>query len=209
MLQVRDGNSFSDPYLASDMDYEHFLQWLDGTHAEWVNNKVVLMSPVTLEHADLSGFLLAILRFYVEEHHLGVLQAEPFQMKTGPDLPGRSPDVFFVATQNIGRLKKNYLDGPADVVIEIISPESRTRDRDEKFHEYQQGGVVEYWLIDPERKQAEFYHRDSAGIYRLVPIANDGIFHSQVITGCTIKLSWLWTQPRPHLMQVLREWRLV
>ncbi|MDW8290080.1 MAG: Uma2 family endonuclease, partial [Armatimonadota bacterium] len=78
-------------------------------------------------------------------------------MKTGADLPGRSPDILFVSQQNLHRLKPTYLDGPADLVVEIISPESEERDRTQKFSEYERGGVREYWLIDPEKRLAEFY----------------------------------------------------
>ena len=54
-------------------------------------------------------------------------------------------------------MQATYLDGPADVVVEIISPESRLRDRGEKFAEYEMGGVREYWLIDSERHEADWY----------------------------------------------------
>ncbi|MFQ5793902.1 MAG: Uma2 family endonuclease [Candidatus Bipolaricaulia bacterium] len=49
-------------------------------------------------------------------------------------------------------------DGPLGrFFIEIISPESRLRDRGEKFAEYEMGGVQEYWLLDPEEKRVDFY----------------------------------------------------
>src|SRR3712207_261063 len=116
--------------------YEQFLDWLDDeTHAEWVDGAAVFMSPVTDTHADLGGFLKALLRLFVEAHQLGATRAEPFQMKTGPDLPGRSPDILFVARQNRGRLKRTFLDGPADLAVEIISEDSQRRDRREKFRE--------------------------------------------------------------------------
>jgi len=43
-------------------------------------------------------------------------------------------------------LKHTYPDGPADLAIEIVSEESRLRDRGEKFAEYEVGGVKEYWI---------------------------------------------------------------
>ncbi|HXG64532.1 MAG TPA: Uma2 family endonuclease, partial [Blastocatellia bacterium] len=65
------------------MTYQEFLDWLDdNTHAEWVNGEVVLMSPVSDKHQDLAGFLLALTRFFVEAHGVGVVRYDPFQMKT-------------------------------------------------------------------------------------------------------------------------------
>ncbi len=67
---------------------------------------------------------------FAEAHHLGGVYSEPFQMKTGPDLPSRAPDVFFVANENLGRVKRLNLEGRVDLVVEIISPGSpRQRSR--------------------------------------------------------------------------------
>jgi len=51
-----------------------------------------------------------------------------------------------------------YLAVPADIAIEIVSPQTVARDRGEKYYEYARGAVREYWLIDPEARWAEFYH---------------------------------------------------
>jgi Uma2 family endonuclease len=191
------------------MTYQQFLAWADeDTCAEWVDGEVIALSPVSDIHDDLAGFLQALFRFFVEVHRLGRVFHEPFNMKTGPDLPGRSPDVMFVAAENLSRLKGTFLDGPADLVVEIVSTESRARDRGDKYYEYEQGGVREYWLIDPLRRQAELYQRDESGIYRLAPIAS-GIYRSTVLDGLWLKVDWLWQEPLPPLLTVLKEWGLV
>ncbi len=79
-------------------------------------------------------------------------------MPVGADLPGRAPDLIFVASGYLDRIKHAHLNGPADTALEIISPESRARDRGEKFYEYEQGGVRQYWLIDPVLKPADVLH---------------------------------------------------
>lgn len=192
------------------MTYAEFLRAIpDDVHAEWVNGEVVPMTPVSNKHNDLSVFLAALIRLFAETHQAGYVRCEPFQMKTGPNLPGRSPDVLFVATRSLSRLKKNHLSGPADLVVEIISPESRARDRGEKFYEYERGGVREYWLIDPARKQAEFYHLDKRGVYQSMSVGEDGIFRSQVLKGFWLQVPWLWQDPLPPLLAVLKRWKLV
>jgi len=133
---------------------------------------------------------------------------KPFLMKTGPDLPARIPDILFVAKENLSRLNDNLLDRPADLVIEILSPESRSRDRGEKFYEYEQGGVREYWLVDPERRRAEFYQRDTEGTFRPVLPDADGVYRSVVLTGLYLRVAWLWQKPLPTPLSVLREWGL-
>jgi Uma2 family endonuclease len=191
------------------MSYARFLVSADvDPHTEWVNGVVVPIAPVSNEHSDQQVFLLQILGMFVDAHDLGKLRMEPFQMKTGPNLPGRAPDILFVAKKNIPRLKKNHLEGPADLVVEIISPGSKSVDRGDKYYEYEAGGVREYWLIDPLRNQAEFYLLGRDGLYQLAPI-KDGIFRSVVLKGFWLKVAWLWKVPRPSVLAVQKEWKLI
>jgi Uma2 family endonuclease len=88
------------------------------------------------------------------------------------------------------------------LVIEIVSPESVGRDRGEKFVEYEAGGVREYWLIDPDRQQAEFYQLDETGRYHLAAIDKDGRFHSTVLPNFWLQVDWLWQEPLPKVLEV-------
>jgi Uma2 family endonuclease len=191
------------------ISYETFLAQADeDVHAEWVDGKVVPMSPASQRHQKLATLLASLLLAFAETYHLGLVMAAPFQMKLGPEAAGREPDILFVSKANSERLKKNRLDGPADLVVEIISPESRARDRGEKFYEYEQGGVTEYWLIDPDREQAEFYRLDDRGIYQLVPL-QEGLFQSEVLPGLRLEAAWLWQEPLPPLLSILKLWKLI
>jgi Uma2 family endonuclease len=189
------------------MTYEEFLEWADeDTNAEWVDGEVIWMSPLSREHQELGGFLLALMREFVEAYELGALFYERFQMKTAPHLPGREPDILFVAKANLGRLRQTYLDGPADLVVEIVSPDSRERDRGEKFREYEQGGVREYWIIDLTLKEAEFYQLGEDAAYHRMPISDDGHFRSEVLPGLWLRVDWLWQDPLPRVRAIRKEW---
>jgi len=192
------------------ISYEEFLERTDeDPHVEWVAGEVVPMSPVSNRHQDVAGFLLVLLRFYAEARQLGEVRSEPYQMKPGPTLPGRAPDIFFVADAHLSWMKKTYLDGPADLAVEIISPESRARDRGDKFYEYEQGGVPEYWLLDPVREQSEFYQLEPNGIYRPILLDAQGRYHSAALPGLWLQVDWLWEPPLPPLLSVLKAWELV
>lgn len=183
------------------------MQWADeDTRAEWVDGEVIWMSPLSIEHQEIGRFLLRVLSEWVEAHDLGIVCYEGFVMKLDVRSSGREPDILFVANENRGRLHNTYLDGPADLAVEIISPESVERDRVDKFHEYQAGGMREYWLIDPLHRQAEWYQRGEDGLYHLAAV-EDGVYHSHVLPGLWLREAWLW-QP-PKLMDVLREWKLI
>ena len=192
------------------MTYEQFLRTVpDDVHAEWVDGAVVLMTPVSLKHQELAGFLLNVIGVLVNARKLGKVLFEPFQMKTGRELPGRAPDILFLSNQNLRRLKDKYLDGPADLVIEIVSPDSRSRDRKEKFKEYQLGGVREYWILDPERKSAEFYQLDKHGKFQSLAPSKEGVIQSLIVPGLWVEERWFWQDPHPPVLSILRKWNVI
>jgi Uma2 family endonuclease len=187
------------------MSYEEFLDWCDeDTLAEWVDGEVQMTSPCSDPHQALVGFLQSILQFWVEERELGLIRTAPFQMRLITPPRGREPDLFFLARAHRDRLRRTYLEGPADLVIEVVSPESVGRDRGDKFVEYEQAGIPEYWLIDPDRRQAEFYQSGPDGRYRLALGGETGTYVSPGLAGLALPVEWLWEDPLPPLRTAFR-----
>lgn len=123
-----------------ELTHEAFLDWADeDTLAEWVGGEVIMVSPASTCHQQLAGFLEKAMGLYVDQRSLGQVLSAPFQMKLEH---GREPDLLFIASEHLDRLRETYLDGPADLVVEIVSPDSIGRDRGDKFYEYAQGGVM-------------------------------------------------------------------
>lgn len=194
--------------IPAGLSYQEFLDWLDeDTRAEWVDGEIIVVSPASDPHQDLSDFLTTVLRTFLEEAGLGIVRSAPFQMKTGENLPGREPDLLYLAEEHQHRLEKTFLNGPADLVIEIISPDSRERDWDDKFQEYKAGGVKEYWLIDPELEQASFCVLED-GQYKERE-SEAGIYESPLLPGFRLRIAWLWQDPLPRVLDVLRELQVI
>ena len=191
------------------LTYEDFLVQYADTRAEWVDGEVIIFPSESARHQDISDFLLCILTIYVQSRSLGKVLAAPFQIKLGPDLPGREPDLLYVASDHLDRLKETYLDDPADMVVEIVSKKSIVRDRGEKFVDYETAGVSEYWLIDPLRQQAQFYRRGLDNYYHLIMPDDEGIYHSEVVKGFWLRVSWLWKEPLPPVLDVWKELNLL
>lgn len=191
--------------LRIPMTYEQFLAELsEDTHAEWVEGETILFMPPTPEHQDVVSFLLALIRFYVDYFKLGKVLTAPIEMKPTPTSNSREPDLLFVANQNLQRIGDSKLEGPADLVIEIISPESVRRDTVDKRQEYEAEGVREYWIIDNRsgKESATFYILDDAGLYQCVRPDSDGIYSSTALTNFWINTKWLWANPQPSALEV-------
>lgn len=199
------GKTFTRSVSKQKMSYEAFLEWADeDTLAEWVDGEVLMSSPASLWHQDITDFLTSILRLFVEHYHLGIVISAPFQMKMKQ---GREPDILYISKDHVDRLKKTYLEGPADLVVEIVSPESIERDRGAKFVEYEAGGVAEYWLIDPMRHQAECYQLGEQGQYAIALSGSSGIYRANVLPGFWLQIEWLWQSPLPDVARTA--WQII
>jgi len=183
--------------------FEQFIAQADeDVWAEWVNGEVFTMSPASDQHQDLVRFLSALLSLFIEAHDTGWVRSAPFAMHLADR--AREPDLLFVRKERMGRVQSTYLEGPADLVVEIVSVESIGRDRGDKFVEYEAGGVPEYWLIDPLRERAEIYHLDDQGRYQPMPL-EAGILTSRAVPGFRLRVDWLWRKPLPKILEAAAE----
>lgn len=101
------------------------------------------------------------------------------------------PDLFWVSAEN----KQCFLEpdgrfwhGAPDLVVEILLPSTAFNDRGHKFETYQQYGVREYWLVDPEAKFVEAYVHAQDKFERLGVFKSDQSFVSSVLNNATIPL---------------------
>ena len=186
---------------------EEYLTAYDGSAAEWVDGTVIPMSPVSDHHQDIVDFLGALLRHLVEERDAGIVRTSQIAMHIGN--AARVPDILFLSSEHLVRRKQTLVEGPADLVIEVVSPESRIRDRGEKFYDYEVGGVREFWLVDPLRETVDLFRLGRDGRYVSVAPVESGRLESEVLPGFWIIPTWLWKQPLPKLNTVLAEWGLI
>jgi Uma2 family endonuclease len=192
------------PHPGRSMTEEEFVEWSGDAWVEWVDGEVVVMSPVNLRHAILFSFLFPLLQGFVEQRGAGQALTEPFQMRLGKQRRRRSPDVMFVATERLSALQTNHLEGPADLVFEIVSPDSLARDWREKYLEYEAASVREYCVIDPMAQRVEAYALNVDSRYRPIP-ETDGKINSLVLPGFYLRPTWFWQEKLPKVLETLRE----
>ncbi|HUW65196.1 MAG TPA: Uma2 family endonuclease [Spirochaetia bacterium] len=197
----------SRPLPPGKLSFEEFLNWCDeDTWAEWVNGEVIILTPASFSHQIIFCFLDRVMGIFARHNQLGVVLTAPFMVRLPEHLRrGREPDIIFVRQEQLPRFKQTYFDGSPDVIVEIVSPESCIRDREIKYGEYEAAGVREYWLIDPDHRQADFFHLGADGRYHPETPDKEGVFHSAAFSGFRLKPDWLWQDPLPSEIAVLRE----
>lgn len=193
--------------VTREMSYEQFLAWAgEDAHAEWVKGEVVELMPPTERHQEFSMWLGSLLYFFVRFKHLGKVLAAPFEMKLDVIPSSRQPDIIVTLTTSAGRMDGKRLNGAADLAVEIISDDSVTRDRRDKFAEYARSGVSEYWIIDPRLGRYSFQAFTLADEDYFVEIAPDdaGKIHSLVVPGFIFDPNWVGQNPLPDPLATFR-----
>lgn len=185
------------------MTEEEFEAWCDeDVKAEWVEGRVIVHSPARPRHADIAGWLVSVLRAFVRHHELGKVLGPEVQFR----IPGRRrvPDVLVVLKDRLNIVGETRLEGPPDLALEIISPDSVERDYREKYLEYQSAGVKEYWIVDYFNARLRAYALNAEGRYADLP-DEDGLIRSRVLPGFYLRAAWLWQEPLPDELDTLRK----
>ena len=178
------------PAEAKLSPWEQFDALPDDTKAELIDGELVYAMPVNERHNAVQLFIQTVLALYVVKQGLGRVFADQFEMRLGAQR--FVPDASFVRTEHLDRVLPTRIEGPADLVVEVLSPDSVARDRGVKLRDYAAAGVQEYWLLDPEAERIEVYGRQPDGAF--VPLASDrtGAAASRVVPGLRLRPEWLW-----------------
>jgi Uma2 family endonuclease len=191
------------PVPGVQMGEREFLDWSLNRHrAEWVDGEVILMAPANDEHDDLDVWLTALVRLFLEARPVGVVHRDMF-IRLARRRRRRVPDLMYLSNANRGRIRETFIDGPPDLVFEIVSPDSQDRDRREKFQDYQAAGVREYWIIDPLSRRLDAYALQGRR-YKQIPLKDDRV-ESRVLAGFFLRPRWLFGRQLPRIVQVLKE----
>ncbi len=187
--------------VAVDVSHAEYMNHYAESHHEWVEGVVIKMSPVSLKHHDIIAYLYNVLQVFFALRGDGKVLLDPFVMR----LEGRSrqPDLQVILGDNREHIHDTYMDGPADICIEVVSPGSISVDYGDKLAGYEAGGVREYWLIDPLRRVSLFYRLTDAGLYTLVT-ADD--YRTPLLPGLVIHTPTLWQDTLPDIGAV---WTMV
>lgn len=151
----------------------------------------LIMSPApSFYHQEITLRFYRQLYEWVSRRKLGKAVAGPIDMVLSPHRVTQ-PDVAFIAQDRLGIITRT-INGPVDLAAEIISLGDRNRDRIEKRDLYEQYGVREYWLIDPEAQTVEVLHLEG-GRYQLFMRGTPGqIAASKLLPGFETQVAALF-----------------
>jgi Uma2 family endonuclease len=174
----------------------------ENLFSEFVRGEVIMYSPATAEHQDLVGFLYRLLAGYCEAKRYGKVLTAPAAIQLSTDVV-REPDLFVLPPEEVPKAKGVPLLVRPALVIEVMSPSTRTIDLVEKAEDYALAGIPEYWAVDPEHKEL-IIHRLEAARYRAERV-KEGKVRSISLPGFWLDVGWLFGDPLPPVTECLKE----
>jgi Uma2 family endonuclease len=155
--------------------YADYLTWMDDVRRELFDGFIKLMTPApSRRHQELSVSLtLQIGNFLM--HKKCKLYHAPSDVRFPKDNKNKDdklvytvlqPDIFVVC--DLSKLDDRGCLGAPDMIIEIVSPKNSKRDLKDKFEIYQQFGVREYWIVNPNDENVNVFVLDEKGKFQLV-----------------------------------------
>jgi Uma2 family endonuclease len=169
-------------------DYVLFPE--DGQRHEILDGEHYVTPAPSLDHQGVSANLSSRLHPFVRQHRLGRLYYAPVDVLLSRyDIA--QPDLLFVSNERAGILTKANVQGAPDLVIEILSDSTRRRDETLKLARYEQAGVLEYWLVDPQRRTARVFRLSGAGFLapRELSAAAGDVLTTPLLPGLEIQVS--------------------
>jgi Uma2 family endonuclease len=185
-------------YEATEEYYEELAD--EDLRCELLDGVLVVHSPASIRHEDRLTFLTTLVNVFVASRGLGRVYAPNTVVQLGHHR--LCPDLSFLATEHAGRIQRERIVGPADLVVEMISDSTREYDPGDKRGAYHDGRVPEIWFIDADRRQCQFdlLEGDAYNTRTLVT----GRFAGHVLAGLVVDVEWFWSEPLPNPLECLK-----
>lgn len=129
----------------------------DGNRYEAIEGDVYMTPAPSILHHRLTRALYEALKPLLLEPDLGELFWAPVGVEFSATGEGVQPDLMFVSNERRGIIGEAEIVGPPDLVVEILSPSTASRDRSIKLRLYERQGVPEYWIVDPDGSAVDIW----------------------------------------------------
>ena len=180
---------------------EFCLRVQEHEKADLIDGVIYMASPESLEGNELVFWVARLVGDFVDEKESGKVYIERVAFRLGLH-QSPEPDIAFVHKDRLHLCQYGYFDGPPDLAMEFVSPESVERDYEKKRKQYQTAGVREYWIVDEATQEVTLLHLQANGEYEKAA-PRDGRFESVVLPGFHLRPEWLWQSPLPKKGPIL------
>lgn len=156
--------------------YEDYLKWDDSNRYELIEGIPYLLASPSVLHQTIVGNIYFKFKEYLNDKKCKVFTAPlDVLLPQDKDIEEKDidvvvqPDIFIVCDENKIKSGRNCKGAP-DMIIEVLSPATASRDFITKQNLYEKAGVKEYWIASPEEKDIVIFRLNEKMKYHLCGI---------------------------------------
>ncbi len=161
---------------------------------ELINGELITMSPAGHSHGNLVIRLTLPLAQHVKENALGEVYAAEtgFKLKSNPDTV-RAPDIAFINKRGVKEVgaTRGYWPGAPDLAVEVLSPDDRVSEVEQKVSEWLEAGSKQVWVVSPKLKTVTVYYSTTS---ITVLTENDTIGGADVVPGFQLSIAEIFDE---------------
>jgi Uma2 family endonuclease len=158
--EVKSSNT-AEPDLAGYYNYADYLQWSFEGMVELINGKIFKMAPApSTGHQMILIELTGIFWQHLKGKKCKTFVA-PFDVRLSKFKEYKlvnsvvQPDLCIICDPT--KIDEKGCNGTPDMIVEILSPSTALRDLDLKFKLYEENGVKEYWIVQPNDQTVSIF----------------------------------------------------
>ena len=178
----------SPKYAGLKVSREEYLSLPDdGFYYDMIDGVLTLSPSGFFDHGNLTGLLLHKIQAYLDRNLIGRITTETdIFLPDGGDV--LRPDICFILNENLS-IVKGHIHGVPDLICEVLSDSTRSRDLGVKADRYLLNGVKEYWIVDPKAKEIWLW----INLYKKAWEKRTGdVLHSKLLSGFSITIGNLF-----------------
>ena len=178
------------------LTYQDYLLLPDDGNRYEVMEGDLYMTPAPLtRHQIIVGRIHHLLMSHLEKEESGTVLMAPCDVLLS-EIDVMQPDLVVVLPGGLATITAKHIQGPPDVVIEVLSPSTAKRDRELKRKRYEHFGVREYWLVDPSASCLEILQLQHGQYTNMGSVTSPNQCSTDLLPGLIIDLSWIFHQHR-------------
>lgn len=167
--------------------YEDYRKLPEGAPYQLIGGELIMVPSPTPFHQAVSRNLAIALFQHVHEKGIGRVYYAPIDVYLGEE-ETYQPDLVFISNERLNIIGKEKVEGAPDLVIEILSPSTAYYDIRKKYRKYEEQGVREYWIVDPEEKSVEVCVNEGKVFKQVQSAVGRGMVSSRILEGFEISL---------------------
>ncbi len=160
--------------------YQDYEKLPEGAPYQLIGGQLIKTPSLVPYHQDIVRKISIKLSSFIEEKRIGKIYISPLDVCFS-DTEIYQPDIIFISKERLHIIGEKNIEGPPDLIIEILSPATAYYDLRVKKDTYEKTGVKEYWIVDPIQHIIEVFQNKNGKFEIIQSVRTEGVVNSVII----------------------------